>query len=453
MRIPLDILYVLAGVLYLPVLAFGRLVRGKRRGGWAERFGRIRPRWGDQPCLWVHGVSMGEVNATRSLIEQIERRLPMFEVVVSATTDTGFGRARSLYPGKKVFRYPLDFSWVVRRVLARIRPSAIVLMELEVWPNLLAEASRRGVPVAVVNGRLTKRKSMRRFGLPGVRAVARRMFAQLAWVGAQDEVYARRFEALGVPPDRVQVTGSLKFDGATVADTVDGQDALAAALGLAGDAPLWVAGSTGPGEEAIVLDAWQQLREGRPDVQLAVIPRKPERFDEVARLVASRGFACVRRSQHPDGSEPPAATEPRVLLGDTMGELRKFYALADVVFVGRSLVDLGGSDMIEVAALGKVPLLGPHTFNFDSAVRALLAADGTVEVTDADTLAAAVGRLLEDPGERRGRNAAARQVVVGHRGATDRTVDALCELLGYRADHPPAGIATPKLADLEAATP
>jgi 3-deoxy-D-manno-octulosonic-acid transferase len=329
----------------------------------------------------------------------------------------------------------------------------IVLMELEVWPNLLAIAERRGIPVVVVNGRVTERRSMKRFGKPIIRQLAARMFGRLAWVGAQDATYAERFAALGTPTDRVHVTGSLKFDGATIADRVDGQDALAAAMGFDLSRSIWVAGSTGTDEEAIVLDALEGVRATHDDVQLAIIPRKPERFDEVARLIEQRGLACVRRSSHRDGGGAATGLEagesadrPRVWLGDTMGELRKFYALADVVFVGRSLVPMGGSDMIEVAALGKAPILGPHTENFASAVRAFEQAGATAIVEDAAALADAVVGLLDDPGRRSRLNDAARDVVRAGRGATGRTVDALCELLGYRADHPPRGVATPPVA-------
>ncbi|MGB9624439.1 MAG: 3-deoxy-D-manno-octulosonic acid transferase [Phycisphaerae bacterium] len=444
----LDCAYGIAGLACLPLLVYQRFVLGKRRGGWRQRFGRLPPRKAGPPCIWIHAVSLGETNATRGIVEAIRKELPDREVVISTTTDTGYARAKELYPDLYVFRYPLDFSWVVRRVLDTIRPAVIVLMELEVWPNLVLLASDRGIAVAVANGRLTEERTMRRFRKPVVRRLARRMFGRLAWVGAQNATYAERFRELGVPADRLHVTGLLKWDTAQVADTLPGTEALRTATGIAvrgphtpdGDRPfLWVCGQTGPGEEEVVLDAYRLLRERWPAMQLAVIPRKPERFDEVARLIAKQGWSYVRRSEHPDGAGPPAG-RPDVILGDTMGELRKFYCLADVVFVGRSLVPMGGSDVVEVAALARPIIVGPHTENFADSVAELRAAGAIVVCpTGADdpaaarTLAELVAGLLT--GEAAGAmGLAARRVVQENQGVTQRTVTALVDLVN-RAQH------------------
>jgi len=466
----LDLAYLVAAGLYLPLLLFQAVFRGQRRRGWRERLGSVRRRPGTRPCIWVHGVSLGEINATRSLVAEIERRLPKYEVVISATTQTGHDAAMANYGPRYVFRYPLDFSWVVRRVLDRIRPDAIVLMELEVWPNLIAEATRRGVVVCVANGRVTAEKSMRRFSWPVIRHVARRMFAQLAWVGAQDETYADRFRRLGVPAERVVVTGSVKYDTALLADSVPGADALAQRMEIDPAAPLWVAGSTGPLEESLVLDAWRALRSDHPELQLAIVPRKPERFEEVAALIEAAGFECVRRTGRPDlagqdlreeerrrrhasyraGDKAPAGTnaKPRVLLGDTMGELRKFYSLANVVFVGRTLAPLGGSDVMEVAGLGKPMIVGPHTENFAEPTERLLAARAAVRIGDHTELANAVARLLDDEQAAQAIGAAARDVVKQNVGATRRTVDLLCEQFNLVADHPPSSIATARVESI-----
>ncbi len=463
----LDLAYLVAAGLYLPLLLLQAIIRGKRRRGWRERLGHIRRRPGTRPCIWVHGVSLGEINATRSLVAEIERRLPKYEVVISATTQTGHDAAVAGYAPRYVFRYPLDFSWVVRRVLDRIRPDAILLMELEVWPNLISEATRRGIIVGVANGRVTEEKSMRRFSWPVIRQVAQRMFAQLAWVGAQDETYADRFRRLGVPAERVLVTGSVKYDTALLADSVPGADALAQRMEINPTAPLWVAGSTGPQEESLVLDAWRTLRATRPELQLAIVPRKPERFDEVAALIEAAGCECVRRTQRPDltgqdlrederrrrhasyrGNEltpSEANARPRVLLGDTMGELRKFYSLASVVFVGRTLVPLGGSDVMEVAGLGRPMIVGPRTENFAEPTERLLAAGGAVRIGGPAELADAVARLLDDAQAAAAIGAAARDVVRRNVGATRRTVDLLCEQFNLVADHPPSSIATAKV--------
>jgi len=443
MRWLADLCYLLAGLIYLPVALYHALIVGKNRHGWGERFGGVRSFDPSQQRIWIHAVSLGEINATPRLIDALRERLPRCDFVISTTTDTGYARAIQLYGKEQVFRFPLDFSLVVSRVLERVRADMIVLVELEVWYNLTRMASRRGIPVVVVNGRLTAR-SERRFRLLG--AAGRGMFGHLTWVGAQDEAIAERFRSVGVPGDRVEVTSSLKWDTAVVADVIDGQDALAAAVGLDDAHPVWVCGSTGPGEEAMILGAFRRLLDepallarrvhgetgkvgaSAPPI-LAIVPRKPERFDEVARLIERAGYTCVRRSQREDGTSTEIAVATSVVLGDTMGELRKFYSLAAVTFVGRSLVPMGGSDPMEVAALGKPVVVGPHTENFRMPVEAFQAVDAIRILETAGDLAPVVGGLLGDPALAGELGKRARAVVVRNQGATMRTAAALACLL------------------------
>lgn len=422
----LDVLYIFAGLVYLPFLCYQMLVLKKNRRGWAERFGAGPTPTGDGPRVWIHAVSLGEVNATKSLVEVIKRRRPDCQVVISATTDTGIAAARRHYPDLIVFRYPLDFSWVVRRVLNRIRPAAIILMELEVWPNFIKMGSDRGVAVCIANGRVTEEKSMRRFRKPVIREIARSMFSRISWTAAQDNVYAERFVELGVAKDRVQVVGNLKYDTADLSDHIPGSQELAAAMGIDPAKPLVVAGSTGPGEEELVLAAYLKLRNKIPGLQLAIIPRKPERFDEVAGLIASRSCNCRRRSALTKGNNPgPLDERPTVFLGDTMGELRKFYDLATVVYVGRTLVPLGGSDPIEVAALARPMCYGPYMENFADAERQLRTADAAVRISNAADLPAALEGLLTKRDEAAEMGRRARRVVESNKGATDKTIDLL----------------------------
>lgn len=432
MRWLADLLYLLAGLLFLPFALYQAVFLKKNRSGWRQRFGKVPTFEPGRRRIWVHAVSLGEINATPALVAALKERLPEAEFVFSTTTDTGYARAVQHYGAERVFRFPLDFSLVVSRVLERVQPAMIVLVELEVWYNLVRMASARGIPVVVVNGRLTGRSHRR---MKRVGAFVRPMFADLAWVGAQDEIIASRFISLGVPSDRVEVTGSLKWDSAQVTDTVAGAEALAEALGLTGAEPLWVCGSTGPGEEELILTAYRELMErararkaGAVFPRLAIVPRKPERFDEVARLVEQRGFTCMRRSICPDSHtnkpEPDA-----VILGDTMGELRKFYSLASVVFVGRTLVPLGGSDPMEVAALGKPILIGPRFENFELPARALLEAGAAKLVRTANDLVSAVGEVLSDSGEAKAMGERGRGAVLANQGATARTADRLGGLL------------------------
>ena len=443
MRWLADFVYILAGLFYLPVLLYQAVFLGKNRRGWSERLGAVRRFDPNRRRIWIHAVSLGETNATPRLVAALQRELPDWEIVFSSTTDTGYARAVQLYGQARVFRFPLDFSLVVNRVLRRVRPTLIVLVELEVWFNLTRQARLRGIPVAVVNGRLTAR-SARRLGRLG--PVSRSMFGSLAWVGAQDEAIAGRFLSLGTPNDRVTVTSSLKWDTADVADGVEGAQELAADLGLTGEELVWVCGSTGPGEEEQILgayrallDAWMGLAHNVPDSLggsaapsrplLALVPRKPERFDEVERLITGAGFRCLRRSACPAGGSADPKPARGVILGDTMGELRKFYALAAVVFVGRSLVPMGGSDPMEVAALGKPIIVGPHTDNFALPVAALLAADALCQVPNAERLLGAVKEFLTDREEAVRWGARAQSAVLEQQGATERTVSRLVGLV------------------------
>lgn len=420
-----DLIYCLAALVGWPWLIWRRIRRGPGSLALAERFGHVPARPVSAHCIWIHAVSLGEINATRTLVSTIHRRSPATTVVVSCTTRTGLARARQLYPRLVVFRFPLDFSWMIRRVLRSVRPSVIVLMELEVWPNLIEVAARGGIPIVIANGRITSERSMRNFQRPIVRSVARRMFSQLRWIGAQDETYAQRFRALGAPAEHVEVIGSLKYDSAEVADFIDGQDQLAAELTLDLARPIWVCGSTGPGEEALLLDVYARLAPRCPGLQLVLVPRKPERFDEVADLILARGFACLRRSGKPPRVPPNTAEPVAVFLGDTMGELRKFYSLASVVFVGRTLVPMGGSDLMEVAALAKPILVGGHTENFAEATALLAAAKALTIVADGAELESELDGLLRDGARRRTMGRAGRAAIVSRQGATERTVDQL----------------------------
>ncbi len=420
--------YLVAAILYAPVLLYQMVFQGKNRRGWWERLGHIPPRTSDHPCIWIHAVSVGEVNATRSLVQQTRNTIPHVDIVISSTTDTGYARAKALYPDLMVFRYPLDFSWVIKRVLRRVRPTVIVLMELEVWYNLSTLAARRGIKVCVANGRFTRRSAGR---LKLIGPLARRMFSELAWVGAQNAEIAGRFVSAGVPADRVEVIGSLKWDSATIAKHVEGERELAAALGIRRDRALVVLGSSGPGEEEMMIEACDQLPVELNDVQLAIVPRKPERFKEVARLIEKKGKHCFRRSELPDGSLPPTNTSGYgILLGDTMGELRKFYSLSDVVMVGRSLVPMGGSDPMEVAALGKAMIVGPHTENFADPVAHLHKADAIARVESLEELGKRLREMLADADLRGRMGTRAQEVVRENQGATARTVARLKKLLG-----------------------
>ena len=398
----------------------------------SERMGRGLSRGPAGPAVMIHAVSLGEINATRAMVRMLAAARPDLRFIVSTTTDTGFARGRELYgadPKVTLVRYPLDFSGAISRLLDGLRPDVVVLMELEVWPNFVLQCERRGIPIVLVNGRLTE-SSYRHYRFCG--PLVWRMFGRLAAVCTQDEAYAKRFVSLGVPADRVRVTGTMKFDTAEVADRIEGADDLARAVGLRpGDEPIWVCGSTGPGEEAILLDLFKSLDRR---LRLVLVPRKPERFDEVAAEIETEGYGLVRRSEPPDDlRDEDRDGRPPIILGDTMGELRKFYCAADVVFVGRTLVDLGprqrGSDMIEPAALGKPVVVGPYTHNFADAMARFRAADAVKVVHDAAGLERMVKELLASPDRGAAMGRRAQDVVRREQGATARHVEVILEHL------------------------
>jgi 3-deoxy-D-manno-octulosonic-acid transferase len=416
MKLVNDIAFAAAAIVSSPVWGYRLLKTGKWRTDWSGRFGRGPVLSEDRRrTLLIHGVSVGEVKAARALVDELWRRHgDRVRVVVSATTNTGYDTAQELFGERiDVVRYPFDLSAAVGRFLDRIRPDTVALMELELWPTMVEECHDRGIPVAVISGRLSA-SSHRSYAR--IRALVRPTFARLAVVAAQTETYAARFRDLGVRDEQVVVSDSMKWDAARVMDEVPGSDALAEAMGIDPGRPLVVAGSTGPGEEMMLLA-------GRPDgVQLLVAPRKPERFSEVAALEAD----WIRRSACPDGSTRAPSSKGLFLL-DTMGELAKAYSLADVAVVGRSFRGDGGSDPIEPIALGTPTIIGPDHVHFSGVVDAFQRGGGIVVSDDPWT---AVLALLEDPARRATLAAQGREVIHVHRGATDRTLSLLLSLLG-----------------------
>ena len=384
----------------------------KSRTGWRQRFGTT-PSLGDpggRPRILIHAVSVGEVSALRQLVPLLTGSA---DVVISATTDTGMVRARALFDQScQVVRYPLDFSWSVGRFLDAVRPDVVGLVELELWPNFVRQCRRRDVPVCVINGRLSER-SFR--GYRRIRRFIGPSFASLASAAVQDAVYAERFRAMGVPAESCVVTGSMKWDASHIQDPADvpGARKLASEMGIDRDKPLIVAGSTGPGEEALLHEACPA------GAQLLCAPRKPERFDEAASALPG----CVRRTS---GPPEQGSVGDRFLL-DTLGELQQAYALADLVVVGRSFCNLYGSDPVEPVALGKPVVIGPNHADFESIVTALRA-DAGIEVCDRSRLAGLLGDLLRDPARRSALGASGRACIRRHQGASHRHASLLLDL-------------------------
>lgn len=421
-----DIAYGLGAAAGSPVWGYALWKTGKWRTDWAGRLGQaeLRPVEQGRRRILFHAVSVGEVNAIRHLVSVFESQVPEVELVIATTTNTGYDRAVALYGERGnvvgVVRYPLDFSCAVGRFLDAVEPDLAVMVELELWPNFAEACEKRDIPLAVVNGRLSER-SFKRYKL--ARPFVASTFGRVSAAGVQTQAYADRFIAMGTAADRVHVLDTMKWDTAVVSQTVEGADELASSLGLDRSRPVVVAGSTGPGEEAVIVEAVRAC--GVAGVQVVLAPRKPERFEQVAAGLAG----CVRRSERLGEAASPSNVGADVFLLDTMGELRKAYVLADVCLVGRSFMgDLYGSDMMEPVALGKPTIIGPYFGDFTDTVEALQQNNG-IEVVERTALAVAIGQLLKDP-ERAGRLASAgRDVILSRRGSTKRHVDMLLDLL------------------------
>lgn len=409
-------------VLYLltPLIWLRLLWRARRQPEYLQRLGERYGFYGRRPpgpLLWVHAVSVGETRAAQPLVEALQRRWPAHRILLTGMTPTGRQAAREVYGDRVVQAYlPYDYPGAVDRFLRHFSPEFGVLMETEVWPNLLAAARRRGVPVMLANARLSAR-SARGYGRIG--ALARPAFASLAGVAAQTADDASRLAELGVAP--VEVCGNLKFDVQPPADKLALGRQWRAALG---ERPVWLAASTREGEEELVLQAWRSVA---PEALLVLVPRHPQRFAEVAALLGARGIEFARRSEELPG---PAS---RVWLGDSMGEMAAYYALADLAFVGGSLLPLGGQNLIEAAACGCPVLVGPHTFNFKQATEDALAAGAALRVADADALGVAVDRLLADETALAGMREAAQSFARAHQGATGRMLALIADWSGRAA--------------------
>lgn len=412
----LDLAYLLVLAVASPWLACQSWRKGKYREGFAAKFfGSVPLRQGDAPCAWLHAVSVGEVNLLAPLIVTFRERRPRWQCVVSTTTMTGFRLAKKKYPGCTVFYCPLDFSWAVRRAMRRIRPRLLILAELELWPNLIVAAKAAGARVAVINGRLSDR-SFR--GYRRIKPLVARVLRRVDLVLAQNEESASRFRALGTPDDRVRVTGSLKFDGAQSDRHNAATVRLARLAGFGPDDVVFMAGSTQEPEERLALAAFRELAPRHPRLRLVLVPRHPERFAEVAQMLALSGVKWQRRSEL---DAQPANPQCRVLLVDCVGELGAWWGTAQIAFVGGSLGKRGGQNMLEPAAYGVAVSFGPNTQNFRDIVAALLARDAAVVVHDGPKMTAFVGRCLDEPTWAIELGHRAQRLVSSQQGATLRT--------------------------------
>lgn len=401
---------------YLPAYWIRKVVGGGYRLRMGERFGavpaEVLSRLGSRPRCWIHAVSVGEVAAAVPLVRAIQSRWPQLTIVLSTGTETGQAMAAERLPDVVRILFPLDLTFVVRRAIRQVLPRFFIAMETEIWPNFFFTLCQHRIPAMIANGRISDR-SFRRYRL--VHPLLRGTLDSVAVFGMQSDEDARRIVALGASPDRVVVTGNLKSESLSE----EGEEPFwRRILGLNPGNPVWVVGSTHAGEEAQVVQVYRKLRENHPALTLILAPRHPERTGEVVQELAGLGVRTVRRSAL--GEEAP---EPgTVVLLDTIGELDRLYSVADVVFMGGSLVPAGGHNLLEPAARRKPVLFGPHVENFRESAAALLSAGGGIQIQDAGTLLSAMDNLLRDSSLRAQIGAKAHGVVQTQQGAVAATL-------------------------------
>ena len=418
---PMRVLYSLALYLSAPLVLLNLLLRGLKNSAYLERiperFGRTPALKSAQPVIWVHAVSVGEVQASAPLVKRLLRHCPRCQVLLTTTTPTGAAQVESVFAGSVEHRYlPYDLPHGICLFLRRIDPRLLIILETEVWPNLLHYCKRLGVPALLVNARLSPAsyrgyRRLLRFSASAVR--------QLSHIAAQSAADANRFLALGADPGRVSVTGNLKFD-IEAGDDI-GERAQSLRQTLAADRPVWIAASTHDGEEEMVLDAFNRVREAFAECLLIIAPRHPERSGKVYNLCRRRGLDVARHSD----AAGAVRRDTDVYLLDTLGELSRFYACADAAFVGGSLVPAGGHNVLEAARLGVPPISGKHTANFTEVIELFKTEDAIMIVTDVTQLAAAVISLLQDEHLSRTRGERGQRLVKQNQGATDSVMELL----------------------------
>jgi 3-deoxy-D-manno-octulosonic-acid transferase len=420
-----SLLLAVGFLILLPRFLYDAFRHGKYVAGFHERLGALSPTNG-QPLIWIHCVSVGETQAARPLVLELKKQLPGRRIAISTTTLTGQNLAREIFKqdAERIFYFPFDWRWSVRRTLKALRPEAVLIMETELWPGFLRECERQQIPVAILNGRLSE-QSFRRYRL--FRGFMSQVLRGVTLAIMQTEADAARLRSLGIAPEKVRVSGSLKFDAGTLPlnDTLTSE--LRDRFNFTDDSPLILAASTHAPEERIILEAFKLLLMKTPTARLLIAPRHPERFAEVAALLDGSGFSLARRSA-PQTKKDGIA---KVILLDTIGELQSVYSLATVVFVGGSIAKTGGHNILEPAAVGACIVTGAHTFNFREIVEEFARSEAIIQLPampDLETtlaLETLLATLLADRDKRKILGERAKQMVNQNRGATQRTMESL----------------------------
>ncbi|MEJ2405451.1 MAG: lipid IV(A) 3-deoxy-D-manno-octulosonic acid transferase [Candidatus Thiodiazotropha sp.] len=407
-------LYTLLLFLLTPLYPLRLFWRGRKtpayRDRWLERFGLFDAK-AKQEVIWIHAVSVGEVQAITPLVGRLLDLYPHYPLLITTTTPTGAERVQALFGNEVEHRYaPIDLPWVVRRYLTSYRPRLLVLVETEIWPNLIYHARREGVPTLLANARMSVRSAR---GYHRLARLTRKTLRNLTLIAPHAEADAERFRTLGARPEQIEVTGSIKFDIRLPGSLLERADVMRREWG--GARPVWIAASTHEGEDEQILSAHAEVRQVIPNALLILVPRHPERFERVAQLVVESGFSLIKRSQ-----QQPCESDTSVFLGDTMGELTLFIGASDAAFIGGSLVPHGGHNILEAAAQGVAVVFGPHMFNFSEISELFLENNAAVQVASQADLARQIIEWLGDASKRSRYGEAGRELVDKNRGALDR---------------------------------
>lgn len=430
----LNLLYLLALLIASPWLLYRRWRQGKRLGGFHTKLtGNVvaTRRTGTSQIhtqlIWLHAVSVGEVLLLQPIINKLKQQFPDSVLYLSVTTATGREVAEKTYPDLNIIWFPFDFTWAVNRALMQVQPQLIILAELELWPNFITLAHHRNIPVIVVNGRMGQR-SFR--GYQRLLWLISPLLKRIDHFAVQQEEYAQRLLQLGMPAEKISITGSVKFDGVTVNRNDAKVEQMRTLLGIKKESLVWVVGSTQAPEEFWALEIFEQAQKLFPSLHLLLVPRHQERFNEVAEIIRQRGLPFRRRSTLSTEHSARGAT---LFLIDTLGELKTIWGLADVAFVGGSFNERGGQNMIEPAAYGAAVTFGPNTWNFKQIVQSLLEHRAAIEVKTKDDWAATTMRLLASAAERQELGNRAQQFVASQQGATQKTIELIAPYL--QMDH------------------
>ena len=418
-----NLAYLVLLILLLPWLLISVITKGKYRQGFGAKFLGLVPRLpatgvdSSQRRIWLHAVSVGEVNLLRPVLQELEQRYPDWECVISTTTRTGFDLARQKYSSRTVFYCPLDFSWAVKTALKRIQPDLFILIELELWPNLIHYTAKK-CPVKIINGRLSENSSR---GYKKLGFLIRPTLRKLSHIAVQNEQYAQRFLEIGATAEQITVTGSIKFDGAESNRANEKTLALKQLAGIQDDDVVLLAGSTQVEEERLCLRFFNQHQSTYPNLKLILVPRHPERFDDVADMCKNAGFEFMRRS----AMDQPVPSDIRVLLIDVIGELGAWWGLTDIALVGGSMGSRGGQNMIEPAAYGAAVCFGPNTWNFKDIVELLLHHQAAKVIHSTEQFEEFIDWCIHTSDQAQSMGKAAAELVALQQGATRRTVDIL----------------------------